>query len=57
MQLRTYGAVATAPIRPLAWELPYTAGAALKSGEKKKKKKRKKKEGNQGLLDCWIGLT
>ena len=29
--------VATAPIRPLAWEPPYATGAAL---EKKKKKKR-----------------
>jgi len=32
---------ATAPIRPLAWESPYAAGAALeKVKEKKKKKKR-----------------
>ena len=28
---------ATAPIRPLAWKLPYAVGAALKSKEKKKK--------------------
>ena len=27
---------AVAPIRPLAWELPYAAGAALKSKRKKK---------------------
>ena len=27
---------ATAPIRPLAWKLPYAVGAALKSKEKKK---------------------
>ena len=33
--------VATALIRPLAWELPYAAGAALKT----KKGKRKKKKG------------
>ena len=33
--------VATAPIRPLAWETPYAAGVALK---KKKKKKRNSKE-------------
>ena len=26
-----------APIRPLAWELPYAAGVALKSKKKKKK--------------------
>ena len=33
---------ATAPIGPLAWELPYAVGSALK--RKKKKKKRKKKK-------------
>ena len=33
--------VATAPIQPLAWEPPYTAGEALK-----KKKKRKKRKNN-----------
>ena len=33
---------AAAPIRPLAWELPYAAGAALK---KKRKKERKKEQG------------
>ena len=31
---------AAAPIRPLAWELPYAVGAALKKKKKKKKKKR-----------------
>jgi len=32
--------VATAPIRPLAWEPPYDMGAALgKTKDKKKKKK------------------
>ena len=37
---------ATALIRPLAWELPYAVGAALKrqkTKDKKKKKKEKKK--------------
>ena len=29
---------AVTPIRPLAWEPPYAAGAALKSKKKKKKK-------------------
>ena len=29
---------ATAPIQPLAWELPYALGAAPKSQKKKKKK-------------------
>ena len=32
---------AAAPIRPVAWELPYATGAALK---RKKEKKRKKKK-------------
>ena len=31
------GVVATAPIQPLAWELPYATGAALKRQKKKKK--------------------
>ena len=35
---------ATAPIRPLAWEPPYAAGAALKQQKTKKKKKKKKKK-------------
>ena len=30
--------MATAPIRPLAWEPPYAAGAALKRQKTKKKK-------------------
>ena len=30
---------ATAPIQPLAYELPYTAGLALKRKKKKKKEK------------------
>ena len=33
---------ATASIRPLAWEPPYSAGAALEKDKKKKKKKKKK---------------
>ena len=28
--------MATAPIGPLAWELPYAVGLALKKGQKKK---------------------
>ena len=31
---------ATTPIGPLAWELPYAAGAALKRQKKKKEKKK-----------------
>ena len=40
---------ATAPIRPLTWELSYAAGAVLKS---QKKKKRKKKRSQILLRDC-----
>ena len=29
-----YGQTATAPIRPLAWEPPYTAGAALENAKR-----------------------
>ena len=36
--------VATAPVRPLAWEPPYAAGAALEKTKKKKKKKKGKKK-------------
>ena len=31
--------VATAPIRPLAWEPPYASGAALEKGKKKENSK------------------
>ena len=33
--------VATAPIRPLAWELPYATGAALERTKRQKRKKEK----------------
>ena len=36
--------VATAPIRPLAWEPPYASGNSPRKGKKKKKKKRQKKK-------------
>ena len=32
--------VATAPIRPLAWESPYTSGAALEKAKRTNKQKR-----------------
>ena len=35
---------ATAPIQPLAWELPIAMGAAKKKKKKKRKKKKKKKK-------------
>ena len=31
--------LATAPIRPLAWDLPYSAGEALEKAKRQKKKK------------------
>ena len=33
---------ATAPIRPLVWELPYAVGAALKRQKAKRKKKKRR---------------
>ena len=42
---------AATPIGPLAWELPYAAGAALKRPKKRKRKKRKK---DSTLLFMWI---
>ena len=41
--------VATAPIRPLAWELPYAAGAALER-QKDKKEKRHGPSGGRNLV-------
>ena len=42
-------AAAAAPSRPLAWELPYPTGAALK--RKKKRRKEGKKEGKKGGME------
>jgi len=36
--------VATAPIRPLAWELPYAEEAALEKAKRPKKKKKHKRQ-------------
>ena len=55
------GPVATAPIRPLAWELPYAMGVALKRQKKKKIKKRNDdthytgclKSLNRFFSECW----
>ena len=50
--------VATALIRPLAWEPPCAAGAALKSQKKKKKKKeerKRKKERKEGRKEAGSG--
>ena len=35
---------AVAPIRAVAWELPYATGAALKKQKKKEKKRKKKRK-------------
>ena len=42
--------VATAPIRPLAWESPYAAGAAQEMAKKDKNKKTNKQKKNKGTL-------
>ena len=36
--------VATAPIQPLAWEVPYAVGAALKKQQQKQQQKKKKRK-------------
>ena len=41
--------MATALIGPLAWELPYATGVALKS-KKKRKKERKEKSGQLSYI-------
>ena len=43
--------VATAPIRPLAWEPPYATGAALEKAKKDKKKKKSIESMNQLIPD------
>ena len=44
--------VATALIRPLAWEPPYAVGAALEKAKKKQKNKTKKK--NDDRIDQFV---
>ena len=44
--------VATAPIRPLAWEPPYAEGAAQEIEKKKKKKKVAMKETFMNKIFC-----
>ena len=43
--------MATAPIRPLAWESSYAMGAALEKAKRQKKKKKKKKKRKKKLRD------
>ena len=44
--------VATAPIRPLAWEPPYAEGVAQEMAKRLKKKKRKPQEDLKEELSC-----
>ena len=48
--------VATAPIRPIAWEPPYAPGAALEKGKKTEEKKKlnnwKREQSNQDDGNC-----
>ena len=43
MTLGSSIAVATAPIQPLAWELQYVAGVAIKSKKEKREKEKKRR--------------
>ena len=45
---------AAAPLRPLALELPYAVGEALKDQKKKKKKKKKKKNPTNQLKNEYL---
>jgi len=52
--------VATAPIRPLAWECSYATGAALEKAKRPKKKKKKtkkpKKKKKMDFLEFLVAL-
>ena len=39
-----HGPEATAAVKPLAWEPPYTVGVAPRKGKETKKKKKKKRQ-------------
>ena len=41
----------TAPIRPLAWEPPYAAGAAQKKNQKTREKKKRNKQADFNILE------
>ena len=47
-----------APIQPLAWKLPYAAGAALKrkEEEKRRKEKREEKKSRNGKINISFRL-
>ena len=47
---------ATAPIRPLAWEPPYAAGAALKDKKTKRKERNTQYEEEACVMDSYITI-
>ena len=47
--------VATAPIRPLAWESPCASGAALEKAKKTKSKNKKKQNKRPCQRNCDLG--
>ena len=47
---------ATAPIRPLAWELTYAEGAALEKAKRQKKNKNKHELTGQSMVSCYYRL-
>ena len=52
--------MATASIRPLAWESPYAMEAALEKDKKKKKKEKKKKKKKKVYLaekKLWLKMS
>ena len=46
--------VATAPIRPLAWEPPYAKGAAQEMAKRQKKQKTKNKKTGVPVVAQWL---
>ena len=48
-------ATAAGLIQPLAWELPYAAGTALKGNKIKKKKKKERKKENSRIARAALG--
>ena len=50
--------VATAPIKPLAWESPYATGAVLENAKRQKKKEgKKKRESNLAVFFFMVKIN
>ena len=49
--------MATAPIRPLAWEPLYAAGAAIEKGKKTNKQTNKQKPNNKKNQVLWTEVV